>query len=97
MSYYGKIAAIAEKIQDSAEKLSQLKKHRSDWIKPEGTTFWVGVHQQVTRNDGTTPAHLQGIKREAIKAFDDLILAEESKLEGLRWKLIQLGKEGTTS
>jgi hypothetical protein len=47
----------------------------------------------VTRDDGTTPAALQGIKREAIKAFDDLIFAKKSELEGLRFKLVNLAKQ----
>ena len=51
----------------------------------------------VTREDGTTPAPLQGIKREAIKAFDDLIFAKKSELEGLRFQLVNLAKQGGTA
>ena len=94
MSYYKDVAALAAKIQAEAEQLASLEKHRNDWIKPKGATFWLGHHQTVTREDGTTPTALQGVKREAIKAFDDLILAKKGELEGLRFKLVNLAKQG---
>lgn len=94
MSYYKTVAALAEQIQTKANEISGLEKHRNDWIRPKGTTFWLDFHQTVTREDGTTPAHLQGIKREAIKAFDDLIAAKKGELEGLRFKLVNVAKQG---
>lgn len=94
MSYYKQVAGLAEQIQSKATELAGLEKHRDDWIRPKGTTFWLGHHQTVTREDGTTPAALQGVKREAIKAFDDLILAKKGELEGLRFKLVNLAKQG---
>lgn len=94
MSYYQDIANIAKQIQDTAEQLQGVKKNRNEWIKPKGATFWVGHHQYVTREDGTTPAHLEGVKREALKAYDDLIFAKQNELEGLRFKLVNLAKQG---
>lgn len=94
MSYHKDIAALAEEIQKKAEAIVSLEKHRNDWTRPKATTFWLGHHQHVTREDGTTPASLQGVKREAIKAFDDLIFAKKGELEGLRFKLVNLAKQG---
>ncbi len=92
MSYYKGVADLAQKIQDKAEQIDSLEKHRNDWIRPKGATFWLGYHQYVTREDGTTPAALQGVRREAIKAFDDLILAKKGELEGLRFELVNIAK-----
>jgi hypothetical protein len=92
MSYYKKLSDLAEQIQKKADELSSLEKHRNDWIRPKGVTFWLGYHQTVTREDGTTPEAIQGVKREAIKAFDDLILTKKGELEGLRFKLVNLAK-----
>lgn len=94
MSYYQQVANAAKQIQEAAEGIANLEKHRNDWIKPKAATFWLGHLMHVTRDDGTTPAALQGIKREAIKAFDDLIFAKKSELEGLRFKLVNLAKQG---
>lgn len=94
MSYYKDIANIAERIKSVADELAGIKKHRNDWTRPKGATFWVGHHQYVTREDGTTPAHLEGVKREALKAYDDLIFAKQNELEGLRFKLVNLAKQG---
>ena len=94
MSYYKNVVALAEQIKEKAEQIAILEKHRNDWIIPKGTTFWLGHHRHVTAENGTTPAALQGIKREAIKAFDDLILSKKSEIEGLRFKLVNLAKQG---
>lgn len=93
-SYYKNVASIAESIQSVADEISNLEKSRNDWIRPEGTTFYVLHHTYVTRKDGTTPAHLEGIKREALKAYDEVILRKKSELEGLRFKLVKLAKQG---
>ena len=94
MSYYKDVAARAEQIQRKADEIQGLEKHRNEWIKPKGTTFWLGYNQHVTREDGTTPVHLQGLKREAIKAFDELIFTKKSELEGLRFRLVNIAKQG---
>ena len=94
MSYYEQVATIAENIQSVAKEIEGLKRHRDEWTRPRGATFWVGYHQQITRQDGTTPAHLEGVKREALKAFDDLIFAKQNELEGLRFKLVNVAKGG---
>jgi hypothetical protein len=92
MSYHKQVTDLARQIQGKAEQIINLEKHRNDWIKPKGTTFWLGHHQHVTDEDGTTPTALQGIKREAIKAFDDLILTKKGELEGLRFKLVNIAR-----
>ncbi len=94
MSYHDKIAETAKLIQGVAEEISSLERKRKEWIIPKAATFYLGQHLYVTREDGTTPACLEGIKREAIKAFDDLIFSKKGQLEGLRFKLINIAKQG---
>jgi hypothetical protein len=94
VSYYKQVADLAEEIQSTAREIANLEKSRNDWIRPKATTFWLGQHTYVTREDGTTPKALQGVKREALKAFDDLIFTKKSELEGLRFKLVNLAKQG---
>lgn len=97
MTYYKQVADLAKQIQDKAEALASLESDRNDWIRPKGASFWLGHHMDVTRDDGTTPVALQGVKREAIKAYDDLILAKKGELEGLRFKLVNLAKQGSAA
>ena len=97
MSYYKQVSELAKEIQDKAESIAGAEKHRHDWVRPKGATFWLGYHMNVTREDGTTPAQLQGIKREVLKAFDDIILTRKSELEGLRFKLVNLAKKGSAA
>ncbi len=94
MTYYKQVADLAKQIQDKAEALASLERNRNDWIRPKGTTFWLGHNMNVTRDDGTTPVALQGLKREAIKAYDDVILTKKCELEGLRFELVNLAKQG---
>lgn len=94
MSYFTKVASIAALIEVKAKEIASLEKSRNDWVKPECTTFLLGHHMYVTRKDGTTPEALKGVKREALKAFDDLIFAKKSELEGLRFRLVNVAKEG---
>lgn len=94
MSYYEQVIIIAKNIQSVAEELSTLKKRRNEWVRPESATFYLLHHTYVTRKDGTTPANLEGVKREALKAFDDLIFSKQSELEGLRFRLVNVAKGG---
>ena len=94
MSYYKNIAIIAAQIKEVADQISATEKSRNEWIRPSGATFWLGYHAHVTREDGTTHPGLEGIKREAIKAYDEMIFSKKSELEGLRFKLVNLAKQG---
>lgn len=94
MSYYKNITIIAGQINGVANEIGAIEKSRNEWIKPRGATFWMGYHMHVTQEDGTTPAQLEGIKREAIKAHDELLFLKKSELEGLRFKLVNLAKQG---
>lgn len=94
MSYYQDIAIVAKQIGEMAKEIEAIEKARREWIRPEGATFWIGYHTYVTRKDGTTPTSLEGIKREALKTYDTLIFAKQAELEGLRFKLVNLAKQG---
>jgi hypothetical protein len=94
MSYYKEMVEVAKQVGLTAQEIESLKRRRREWVEPKSETFHIGHHAYITREDGTTPAIFVGIKREAIKVFDDLILAKQSQLEGLRFKLVNLAKQG---
>lgn len=95
MTYYQNISSIADKIQSAAKEIISLKKGRARWTQPEHEYICLGgSNTYVTSKDGTTPPHLEGIKRETLKAFDEAIFAKQGQLEGLRFKLVNLAKQG---
>lgn len=95
MSYEEQVVELASQIGDEASKLKSLEKARNRWTQPKGETFYIGgTNYWVVREDGTVTPGLEAIQREAIKLHDDQIFAAKSRIEGLRWKLVQLGKTG---
>ena len=101
MSYAKQIIDIASAIGEEAGVLASLEKERSEWVRPERNYFSVGrTRYYVVRKDGTVTPGLEGIQREALKLHDDQIFKSRSRLEGLRFKLANLGKlthEGGTA
>lgn len=95
MSYAADIEKIAEQIGQEARTLRHLEKDRASWVKPKGKSFQLGEYNYpVVRESGTITPGLEGIQREALKLLDGMILSQKSKIEGLRFKLVQLGKTG---
>ena len=93
MSYAKQIIDIARAIGEEAGVLASLEKERSEWVMPERNTFSVGrTRYYVVRKNGTVTPGLEGIQREALKLHDDQIFKSRSRLEGLRFKLANLGK-----
>jgi len=93
MSYSTQIAGVAEEIISVAKHLEGLEKSLADWKRPKGITFFVSPsHHYVVREDGTVTPGLEGVQREAIALHESQIFKAKSRLEGLRWKLVQLGK-----
>ena len=93
MSYAKQIIDIASAIGEEAGVLASLEKERSEWVRPERNCFSVGrTRYYVVRKDGTVTPGLEGIQREALKLHDDQIFKSRSRLEGLRFKLANLGK-----
>ena len=101
MSYAKQIIDIAKAIREEADVLASLEKSRSKWLLPECEIFDFGSKRYyVVRKDGTVTPGLEGIQREALKLHDDQIFKSRSRLEGLRFKLANLGKlthEGGTA
>lgn len=93
MSYAKQIIDIASAIGEEAGVLASLEKERSEWIRPERNCVAVGrTRYYVVRKDGTVTPGLEGIQREALKLHDEQIFKSRSRLEGLRFKLANLGK-----
>jgi len=95
MNYIKQVAELANYIQETASVITSLETERDNWLKPAFKTFSVGGTQyHVIRKDGTVTPGLEGVQSEAIKLHDHMIFKNKSKLEGLRFKLAQLGKTG---
>lgn len=93
MSYAKQIIDIAKAISEEAAVLASLEKERSEWIMPGRNWISVGAKRyNVVGNDGTVTPGFEGIQREALKLHDDHIFKSRSRLEGLRFKLANLGK-----
>lgn len=93
MSYAKKISDIASAIGEEAGVLASLEKERSEWVRPERNWVSVGAKRHyVVQKDGTVTPGFEGIQREALKLHDDQIFKSRSRLEGLRFKLANLGK-----
>ena len=93
MSYAKQIIEIASAIGEEAGVLASLEKERSEWISPGRNWVSIGAKRYyVVGKDGTVTPGLEGIQREALKLHDDQIFKSRSRLEGLRFKLANLGK-----
>lgn len=94
-TYAERVADLAKQIQKQADRITSLERTKSLWLLPESKSLDIGgVTYKVVDSSGIVNPALAGMQREAIAVHDRQILKAKSKLEGLRWQLIQLGKEG---
>lgn len=95
MSYANQIEELAWQIGSEARALRELQKERASWLTPGGKAFYVGNDSHyVVRKDGSVCPGLEGVQREAVKLHDERIIAANSRIEGLRFKLVNLAKTG---
>ena len=95
MTYAEKIAAIAKEIAAEADHLDRLGKGRSEWVTPQREWVAVGADRYyVVGKDGKVTAGLEGMQREALKIHDIQIARSKGRIEGLRFKLVQIAKQG---
>ena len=101
MSYYTeKIIEISEEMAYFARRLEQLHDTRDLWVNPKrGGSFIVGGENRkvVHPDDGSIINGLEGVQREAVKLHDAEILIVESRIEGLRYKLVTIAKADVQS
>ena len=96
-TYAHRVAEIASKIKAKAEYIANLEQTRAEWLRPDYKVFQFGGHSyKVVLPDGKVNPPFAGIQREALAIHDGQLLKANSELEGMRWKLLQLGKEGST-
>lgn len=93
-SYAEQVAEIATAIKTKAEALRAVEKARQEWTRPEGAWINIGQNTYVVRKDGTVPPILAGVQREVLAALDARTHFLNGELEGLRFKLVKLGREG---
>ena len=94
MSYYEQMADLAKQISSGVNAIQELEKAREKWSTPGHVTFWTGRHTDVTRKDGSTHPRLINFRREAIAALDGMLIDKKSEVEGLRYRMAELGKKG---
>ncbi len=95
MSYIKKVAELAGSIKHHADLIESLEKSKDAWVQPERKMLNMGnIDHYVVRKDKTVNPVWAGVQREAIKAHDEAIFLAKGKLEGLRYQLAKLGKEG---
>lgn len=89
-----KIARLADEIKEQVDTIKSIERGKAEWFKPEVKIVGIGpMTHYVVRKDGTVNPHLAGWQREAVKAHDDKIFSAKGKLEGLRYRLVELLKE----
>jgi len=93
-TYAKQVADIAGDIRELAQEIEEAEKARREWIKPEGARFNLGRHVYVVKKDGNVNPMLAGVQREALAVIDERLRVLNGRLEGLRFKLVQLGKTG---
>ncbi|MBU3577547.1 DUF4461 domain-containing protein [Polynucleobacter sp. UK-Kesae-W10] len=95
MTYQEQMKNIAEQIISQCSALYRLEENRNDWVKPEGHSLMIGSnHYYAVRKDGSVTPGLEAVQAEMLKLIDNQIFKANSKLEGLRFQMIQLGKTG---
>jgi len=67
---------------------------RHDWTRPEGVSIHMGQHIYVVPKNGVVPQQFAGIQREVLAYHDARLAMLHGELEGLRYKLIKLGRAG---
>jgi len=93
-TYAKQVADIAGDIRELAQEIEEAEKARREWIKPEGARVNLGRHVYVVKKDGNVNPMLAGVQREALAVIDERLRVLNGRLEGLRFKLVQLGKTG---
>jgi hypothetical protein len=93
MSYAQQIEELAKVIQSKAADIRQLEEAHKNWTNPKSQqTFWLGAHIGIFRADGTVHPALAGVQRAAAACIEDQLFKRNSELEGLRFRMVQLGR-----
>lgn len=91
-SYAIQVRDLAKQITGKATTIAEMEEARVRWTTPGNMSIWIGEHLTVVRPDGVNPA-LAGVQREAVAYIDSRLHKLRSEMEGLRFRLIQLGRE----
>lgn len=95
MTYAERIATIAKEIGAEADRLVSLEKSRSDWVAPEREWLAIGPSKHyIVGKSGKVTAGFEGVQREMLKIHDAQIAQSKGRIEGLRFKLVQVAKQG---
>lgn len=96
-TYAAKVVEITGLILEKAKAIRVMEQARYDWTRPEGVSIHIGQHHYAIRKDGTVNPTLEGVQREVLAVIDSRLQKLNSELEGLRFKLVTLGREGGAS
>ena len=94
MTYAEQVVKLASEIAVEAERLAKLEKSRSEWVTPLREWVTIGDSRHyVVGKDGKVAAGLEGMQREALKIHDSQIALSKSRIEGIRFRLVQVAKQ----
>lgn len=94
-TYEQRIAELAKAIAAACEQLKSLEAGRAIWSQPNAMRLNMGHdYLYLVTNSGKVWPGLEGLQREALAYIDKRIASKKGEIEGLRFKLIALGREG---
>ena len=90
-TYADQVSKLAEAIQRKADQIRVMEKSRRSWTTPQGGSVHMGDHIYLVDAAGVRP-QVAAIHREILVYIDGRIASLTSELEGLRFKLVKLGR-----
>ena len=93
-TYAEQVAALASAIQEKAKEILTMDESRHDRTRPKGVGIHMGQHIYMIPMNGVVPQQFAGIQREVLAYHDAHLTKLHGELEGLRYKLIKLGRTG---
>lgn len=93
-TYTDQVAQLAEHIRRKAAQIQTMEKARRDWSLPGAERIHIGETLDVVLVDGSVNPGLAGVHREVLAYIDTQLHKLHGELEGLRYRLANLGKTG---
>ena len=93
-SYTDQVAQLAEHIRRKAAQIQNMEKARLKWASPGAERIHIGENLEVVLVDGSVNPGLEGVHREVLAYIDNQLHKLRGELEGLRFRLVNLGKTG---
>lgn len=93
-AYAANLKSLAKEVLDSVARVNNLQQSHKEWTTPESVRVNVGRYIYLVRKDGTVVPGLERAHNEVVNYIENEIELEMGRLEGLRFKIAQLGRQG---